>query len=634
MIVHLDIETRSRVDLKEVGSHRYAEDESTEILIACVGVGERMLTWVNPRLAAHDEAENAEVMRLLGDASLIYAHNVGFEQPMFTAKGGVHIPLEKWRCTAAMARRAGLPASLEKCADALQLEHRKDYRGKALIRKFSLPQKDGTFTKCEGDDWEQFKEYCRQDVRVEQAIHQRLAAFELQGELLNTFLWDLALNQRGIPVNVPALTHAQSLIDHAEKEITREFVELTGFNPTQREKVRFLLGMPDMQSDTIAEELKKDLRPHKRAILMLYQQLSFAAAKKVRTMLDCACADSRIRGGHLFYGAGTGRWSGRLVQPQNFKKTPGWMRKLTDQIYAAVGQGITAEELSAVYGEPVEVMSGIIRHFIHKPGHQMLDADYNAIEARIVCWLAGEENILQMWRGGRDLYRYMASLVYSIPEDKIAKDSDERDMGKRIELGCGYGMGAAKFLSTCETFGAKCDVPLAERCVDVYRSSHQKVVAYWYKLDDLCRAAIESPGTQQGPFIVRNVAGMPYLLFKLRSGRSLAYPQPKLEIDTNDARGRTQITYRDFQLGRIKLYGGKLVENETQATAADIMAHGAMTAEAKGYEIFMLVHDQALALHQDGQSTKEFSACLATLPPWAAGLPLKVEAKVAPYYRK
>ena len=634
MIVHVDIETRSAIDLTEVGAHRYAEDPSTVILMAAVGCGDQLHLWVNPKLAKHDSIENGEALRLLGSADLIYAHNAGFEQPMFSAKGwtemGFQPVLDQWRCTAAMARKAGLPSSLEKCAAALGLTEQKDRRGKALIRKFSLPREDGSFEPCTGQDWEDFKEYCRQDVRVEMAIHHRLSAFELTNGPLETFQFDMRLNQRGIPVNVPALTHAQMLIDGEQVQVTKEFQKLTGLNPTQREKVRLLVGLPDMQAETL--EAAKPEDPKIARILNLYSRLSFAAAKKVRTMLDCACADQRIRGGHLYYGAGTGRWSGKLVQPQNFKKTPGWMRKMTDTIYGAVCDGILPEELSIIYGEPVELMSGIIRHFIHAPGHKMLDADYNAIEARIICWLSGEEKILDMWRSGRDLYRYMASLVYAIPEAQIAKDSDYRDMGKRIELGCGYGMGAKKFLSTCEQFGAACDTSLAERCVEVYRTSHQKVVQYWYKLDEQCRQAIEAPGVPCGPFVVKSLAGMPYLLFRLRSGRSLAYPRPAIELEPGDT--RTQITYWDAAVGRVKLYGGKLAENETQATAADIMAHGAITAEKKGYEIFMLVHDQALALQKEGQTADEFAACLASLPDWATGMPLKVEAKVAPYYRK
>lgn len=639
MILHLDIETRSAADLADVGSHRYAEDPSTDVLMCAVDDGHGVKLWVNQKYAAHDSAENSEVVAMIERANMIYAHNAGFEQPMFSVHArrlfGFDVPMEKWRCTAAMARKAGLPSSLEKVAEALGLAQQKDRRGKALIRKFSIPKEDGIFESCAGEDWEAFKEYCRQDVRVEMAVHQRLRNFELIDAPLATFQFDQRLNQRGIPVNVSALKHAKTLIDQAQVSVTEEFRQLTGLNPTQRERVRLLVGLPDMRAETLESATVTD--PKTQRILDLYRRLSFAAAKKVDTMLDCACADGRIRGGHLYYGAGTGRWSGRLVQPQNFKKTPAWMRRMTDQIYTAVQDGVSSESLTAIYGEPVEVISGIIRHFIHAPGQRMLDADYNAIEARMICWLAGEDKILDMWRNGRDLYRYMASLVYNVKEDEIQKGSEERDMGKRIELGCGYGMGAKKFFATCEQFGATCDMTLAERCVEVYRSSHQKVVRYWYQLDDQARRAIESPGVPSGPFVVKNLAGMPYLLFRLRSGRSLAYPKPAIELEAGD--DRTQITYwgqlpMTTQWGRIKLYGGKLAENETQATAADIMAHGALTAEAKGYEIFMLVHDQALALQENGQTPDEFAQCLATLPPWATGLPLKVEAASVPYYRK
>ena len=647
-VVHLDYETRAAIDLTEVGAHRYAIDPTCRILMAAVSAddSEEVLLWVHPEFGGSPENEGA--LALLRSADLIYAHNAGFEQAVTWGRGmadlGWEPRIDQWRCTAAMARKAGLPSSLEKVGAALGLDQQKDLRGKKLIKLFSIPREDGHFNDPQGElfpSFQQFMEYCRQDVRTEKAVHQRLRAFELQEAPLETFLFDLRLNQRGIPVNTRALGYAQQIIQEVQQKVSMEFRQLTGLNPTQRGKVLELvrskgLAIPDMQAETLDALTEEQLgaAPEAARVLELYRKLSYAAVKKVGAMLACACPDGRVRGGHLYYGAGTGRWSGRLVQPQNFKKTPAWMKDLTDQIYLAIDRGISAEGLSLVYGEPLEVISGVIRHFIHG---EMFDADYNAVEARIICWLAGEERILEMWRNGRDLYRFMASLVYGIPEDRIAKDSEERDMGKRIELGAGFGMGTKKFKLTCEAYGKDCTEDLAERGIEVYRSTHPKVVRYWYYLDDCARKAIASPGIACGPFMVRTLAGMPYLLFKLRSGRSLAYPRPMVEVQPGDE--RTQITYwgqlpLSTLWGRVKLYGGKLAENETQATAADIMAHGGIEAEKIGYEIFMLVHDQGLALRQPGQTSEAFTDALVSLPAWAAGLPLKVETKLAPYYRK
>jgi hypothetical protein len=934
VIVHLDYETRSRADLKTVGAYRYAADESFEILMAGVSAddSDRVYLWVNPKYETPDMLSDPEALELLNKADLIYAHNAPFE---IAATWGSHwlINLSKWRCTAAMARRAGMPPSLDKCAEALGLTQQKDKKGAALIRKFSIPNKDGTFNapKDFPDEWLAFGEYCKQDVRTEKAIHKKLKAFELTGEPLETFLFDLRMNHAGIPVNRQALLNAQKIVTDVQSTVTKQFVELTQLQPTQREKVREMVGLADMTSDTVAGALgDTNMDTDKRKILSLYQKLSYAAVKKIETMLDCVCPDGRVRGCHTYYGAGTGRWSGRLIQPQNFKKTPRWMKGLTDQIYADVIAGKDADYLDLMYGDPFELLSGIIRHFIHGDC-EMLDGDYNAIEARIICWLAGEKEMLAMWATGRDLYRFMASSVYGIPE--AAVDGDGRDHGKRIILGCfesdtpvltktgwkpilqitsgdwlwdgldwvqsggvifqgckktiqlhgvgvtpdhkilcagqwvsaesvalsanilsralatgsenlpspgigselgegyviskynapaaktnilsspiisekenllgatiaqnskpgiikrniwgmpilypttpsekgssieyprllvgvtapqtnngsiteveaskfinrggmteksfydtsfpypdtsnnrgtltglivtggtnreicvlpqnqktwltdamlptfkkgltnwklksnnsvlretydivdcgprhrftiltekgpmivhncGYGMGPAKFKATCEAYGVECSEDLAESSVKAYRQTHPNVVKYWYFLDRSARSAIAEPGTQHGPFTVRSIAGIPYLLGRLPSGRSIAYPYPKIEIQPGD--DRDQITYWGqlpvgVTWGRVKIYGGKFAENFSQGVAADIMSNGARVAEARGMMPFTLIHDQGLALRTKQQSPDEFSAALASLPDWARGLPLKVESKVAPYYRK
>lgn len=628
----MDYETRSKADLKEVGAHRYAIDPSTEILMA--GVSEDSPDAPVHLMTKYDY--NPEVKDLISRADIIYAHNAPFEQAVSWAKAkdffGFEIPIEKWRCTGAMARKAGLPWSLEKLANTLKLAEQKNTEGRRLIRLFSLPNKDGNFNdpKDYSEDWVLFKEYCKQDVVVEKLVHSKLKDFELKKDTLETFLYDLRLNQLGIPVNVSALKTASKIIKDEQERLTKEFIALTGVNPTQREVIRRLVGLPDMLSNTVEEAINTN-HPSKK-ILIIYQKLSYAAIKKVDTILDCVCPDGRIRGTLLYYGAGTGRWSGRLVQPQNFKKTPRELRGISGEVFQKLEEGISADELSLLYGEPLELIAGVIRQFITVS----LDADYSAIEARIICWLANQKDVLEKWRKGEDLYKWMAGHIYGISPDKV--DSDQREVGKRIILGAGYGMGAPKFQSSClEQYGLALPIDLCEKAIEMFRSLCNEITQYWYSLDHNARLAIGNPNTTYGPFVFRNVSGIPYLLFRLRSGRSLAYPYAALEANTTN--GRTNLTYwgqiaGQVSYGRVKLYGGKLAENETQATAADIMAHGAITAEKAGFEIVTLIHDQALAVKKEGQTPKEFGDCLATLPPWAEGLPLKVEAKECKYYSK
>jgi DNA polymerase len=661
MIVHLDYETRSRADLTSVGAHRYACDPSTEVFMAGISVhdSDEVFLWVNPKFRTADMlGENDEATLLLRNADYVYAHNAPFEQAItwgtkFEQQIGIHpIQMHQWRCTAAMARKAGLPSSLEKCAEALGLAQQKDPRGKQLIKFFSLPKPDGTYNAPRDfpEEWLAFGEYCRQDVRTEKAIHKALAAFELQGLPLETFQFDLRMNQLGIPVNVPALRNAQRIIDEVQTKVATEFVALTGLNPTQREKVRELVGLPDMQAETVENAIAQtlvDAEAHYRMgqsqdcdrlmrlrrILTLYQQVSYAAVKKIAAMLDWACPDGRMRGVFKYYGAGTGRWSSGGPQLQNAKKATPEMRSRTEPAFRYIARGGTAEGLEEVYGNPLEVIASSIRHFVSGP---LLDGDYNAVEARIICWLAGQTDVLEKFQRGEDLYKFMASHVYLIPPERVNKD--QREVGKRVFLGAGFQMGASKFQASCrEQYQLYLPLDLCERGIEAYRTLCDKVVRYWYYLNNQARAAILAPGKEAGPFVIRKIANLPFLLFKLPSGRSLAYPKPAIEVLPGEE--RDQITYwgqlpMTVSWGRVKLYGGKLAENCTQGVAADIMACGALEAECRGMPPFALVHDQALASHTDGHTPEEFSAAMATLPDWAKGLPIKVESSVKPFYSK
>lgn len=298
---------------------------------------------------------------------------------------------------------------------------------------------------------------------------------------------------------------------------------------------------------------------------------------------------------------------------------------------------------------------------------RVLDGDYNAVEARIICWEAGEEEALKEYCLGLDRYQIMATEIYQRDLSYIkslGKDSTERQVGKHTILGCGFGMGRAeKFQDTCwKQGGIRVSEELALAAIKGYRRKHKAVVKYWWYLDQQCKNAVKTPGVRFGPFEVRKISGIKFLLFHLRSGRPLCYPKPEIKLfpytpkldkddsydplDENGNPKQEKIQFRENVVywgevksgvwGWVKLYGGKLAENETQATAADIMGYGGLEAERQGMPPFMLVHDQALALVTDpARHTPEaFEKALGTLPPWAEGLPLKVEAKITEYYRK
>ncbi len=272
----------------------------------------------------------------------------------------------------------------------------------------------------------------------------------------------------------------------------------------------------------------------------------------------------------------------------------------------------------------------------------LFDADYSAIEARIVCWLAGQEDALDEYRQGIDRYKVMASMIYGIPVEQVNKHP-QRFIGKQTVLGCGFCQGPTKFRATCEKFGYKTmPLGLEETAVTAFRKKHPKIVKYWYDVERSAQTAIMRKGEivklRNVQFLCEDTAGMPFLLIKLPSGRKLAYPRPRL-VPSPKFEGKMAIQFfgkigMTTQWGNSDTYGGKLVENITQAVAADIMCQGAQNVENDGYEVMALVHDQALAYKREGQTVEWFVECLTDLPDWANGLPIDAEGSEVPFYKK
>lgn len=668
---HLDYETFSLIDLTEVGAGRYAADPSTEILMFAISCGdEGPYLWVNPKhdplgVLTHPRARPM-LAKAIKDRAIIWAHNAQFECFISTYRLGLDVGLpvpdiNLWRCTAAMARTAGLPSHLEEVAELLG-GAKKDPEGKALIKKFSMPQpRTGKRILPEEDfpAFIRFAEYCLQDVRAERDVHRKLKPFELKGAMLESFQFDMLVNHRGLPVNVAALRNAQKILDEVIAKVTLAFEKGTGgLRPTQREATKDLLATLGVEMDNMQEDTVKDTLVSLRgkaakyanhyakplAILELYSVVQYAAAKKVYTMLACVGPhDNMVRGTLMWYGAGTGRWSGRTVQPQNFKKPT---LKQMDLAYEMICNGCTADDLNLLWGNALEVIASCIRHFIQDTkGGAMIDADYNAIEARIVVWLAGQDNVVQMYRDGRDLYKYMAGRVYGKAEESIVNPSDERELGKRCILGCGYQMGPPKFRKTCaDQYDIHISEELAEQAVEAYRTLCDKVVGLWSLCDKAARAAVAKPGAifETGAngklrFQVRKVAGIDFLFMRLPSGREIAYPRPMIEKVRSGGYDREQVTYygniKGKIWGRVSMYGGKWVENATQGVAFDIMSIGAVNATKRGHVIWTLIHDQAPS-QKGTKSVKDYVAALTDLPSWAAGLPIKAEGREIPYYKK
>lgn len=690
--LHLDFETFSLADIKDVGAYRYAFDPSTEILCAAMALGDgEPVCWSgDPNIEElAPETYESHWSALENPEVLIYAHNAQFEmaicQALLEKTWGIKAPaIERFRCTMSLARRAALPGKLEKLAETLGLTNLKDKRGSALIKKFSMMQKAKASTKAhpEGlpprrirpeDDPEafaQFMEYCKQDVRAEQEVARRLAYFDEPINNANYTLHEI-INARGVTVNLGALQNAQRIIEEETEIVSAQFRELTGFEVTQRDKLLKWVnedghGLPDLQAETIEtfleEQSEKIGEPSKvEEALRMKQSIAYASIKKVATMLACAGPhDNRIRGMLNHHGATTGRSTNSLVQFQNMKRPT---IKHSEDAYREICAGISREMLELCYGPPLEVISSSIRHFVHDSiprsrdidtglcnwcdqypqncfcpkvrENQLLDADYSAIEARIVNWLAGQEDALEEYRQGVDRYKVMASAIYGVPVDKVNKHP-QRFVGKQCILGCGFGMGPPKFRTTCKKVGGY-DLPmgLEETAVYTFRNKHKKVKQFWYDLEKSAKAAILHKGDvykigKHLAFKCMDVEGMPFLFLRLPSGRKLAYPRPRISNDQIVHFGHIQ----GAMWGDVRMWGGVYAENATQAVAADIMLHGAQKAEAKGYAIASLIHDQALAYYRPQQTVEEFVGLLTDLPDWAAGLPLEAEGGLVPFYRK
>lgn len=500
----IDYETYSECDIK-LGSARYAEDPSTKILMFAISCdGRDPFIWD----IYDSRGENSEALRMLRCAvekkHLIYAHNYQFEH--FISKYnlldqcGIKAPsLKQWRCTASMARRAAIPFSLEACAEFLGLGDQKDKTGKQLIQTFSVPskRKDIAGQRFEGNTdelvtiagekitareaWSKFVDYCKQDVRTQIAIHEKLKAFDMDnvsnGNQLGSFLFDAELNDRGVPINRSALNRAQTLVDQFTSKTGAQFADLTGIVHTQRAKVLEWLqdgGYPadNLRAGTIEEVFDKSIdKMDEDAVkaLRLYRLLSFAAIKKIPAMLNSANSDGRVRGTLMWSGAlRTHRWSGKIIQPQNMRRPT---IDDTDLAYEMIRDPeVTLEDIEMLWESPLEVIASCIRHFIHLEGRQFIDVDYSNIEARILPWLSGEEWVLDAYKSGKDMYKVYAEKIFGTPYDEVTKP--ERFVGKLCILGAGYQAGANTFSGVMTQFGY--ETPSEE--VDAFMERNAEII--------------------------------------------------------------------------------------------------------------------------------------------------------------
>ena len=636
MIVSIDFETRSAVDLRKTGVYVYADDPSTDIWCMAYAFDDE-----EPVIWTPDMEMDVRLEDYIVEGGKLRAWNSNFERVIWNK---IMVPRYKWprtktsqwHCTMAQASAMGLPRALGQAADVLGVEQQKDKTGQGLMMRMARPRKtkaDGTHTWWNTPDKMQaLIDYCLQDVRTEVAVAERLIEMDYQER--QVFLLDQRINDRGVMLDRDLLKRVRVLADNSKEEIDAEIARITKGEVTGATKgvdlVKWLnkygIATKSVDKQHVVRMLDlPNLHPVIRKVLMLRQDGAKSSTAKLDSMENAAGADDRMRGLLVYHGAATGRWSGKLVQPQNFPRPALKQDELNEII-----DKLKDDKPVADYGAGTVIASDLLRSMIiAAPGHRLLFADYSAIEARVLAWLAGENELVKTFAAGGDVYKVMAKDIYNKPVEEIT--SPQRQVGKMAILGCGYGMGAKRFAEQCKAMGIEVDADEAKRIVYVYRESNSAISNYWRDIEDEflenCREVI----SQSGQF-----ARLP-----LKSGRCLTYHNPRI-VERETPWGEKREAVEVDTLNSVTrqwtsqiIWGGLLTENVVQATARDLMA-GAMTRlEMAGYPIIMSVHDEIICEVPDNHGTlAEMIDLMVEVPAWAKGCPIAAEGKEGPRYEK
>ena len=643
----IDIETYSDVDLSKCGVYKYVEGDF-HILLFAYAFDDEDVKIVD--LACGEELPQ-EVLDAIDDPNVIkWAWNAQFERTCIGHYLGRVLNPDSWRCSMVHAASLSLPLSLKEAAKALKTGEQKDKAGENLIRYFSVPCKptksnDGrtrNLPEHNPEGWQQFKDYCMQDVRTERDIRKRLEVFPLMEHEWDYYHMDQRINDRGVLIDKKLVEQAIACDLMLSDAMTKKAYELTGLeNPNSVSQLKTWLQERGIEIDSLGKKevaaLITDLDKHscdQEALDMLKLRLQMAksSVKKYQAADRCTCADGRARGLFQFSGANrTQRWSGRNIQLQNLPQNH---ISTLDEARELVKMGCF-DMVESIYGNTPDILSQLIRTMlIAKPGHKFIVADFSAIEARVLAWLAGEEWRMEAFKNGEDIYCASASQMFGVPVVKHGINGELRQKGKVAELACGYGGAAGALIS----MGAL-DMGLSEEelpdLIDDWRNSNPKIVQFWW---DIEKAAIETIKDHKDRQVGR--IGVSFsnntLWLQLPSGRRLAYVKPKLQPNRF---GRLSITYEGLgqnnKWSRIETYSGKLVENITQATARDLLAEAMWRIENAGLDIVGHVHDEViLEVPEDDVTVEKVCQIMNQNPKWADGICLSSAGYSGSYYFK
>lgn len=646
-ILSIDIETYSSIDLSKSGVYAYIEADDFEILLFAYAFDDEEVKIID---LVSGEKLPVDVMEALTDKEVIKtAFNANFERTCIAKYLNKEMPPEEWRCSMVHALTLGLPSSLKGVARCLKLEQQKMDEGKALIRYFSIPcrptKANGERTRSlphhDKEKWETFKAYCKQDVEVERSIHKKLENYHMTEKEIKLWFLDQKINDGGVKVEKRLVENAIHCDEIYQRELMDEAIVLTELeNPNSPAQLKIWLKdkhdikVKSLSKAKVAELLDEVDDPKIKRVLELRQNMSKTSVKKYEAMERAMCKDERIRGLLQFYGATTGRWAGRLVQVHNLP------RNNMDDLDLARNLLLNGdyETLELLFDSVPDVLSQLIRTaFIPSHNSRFIVADFSAIEARVIAWLAGEKWRMDVFNSHGKIYEASASQMFGVPVESVTKGSTLRQKGKIAELALGYGGSKGALIA----MGA-IDMGLSEEelpeLVSAWRKSNSNIVRLWYEVENAAITAVKDRIIVNMRYGLKFYYKSGVLFIRLPSGRSLAYVRPRIEID--ERFNKDKLTYEGLEQsskrwGRIDTYGGKLTENIIQAIARDCLAESMLRLDDRGYKIRFHVHDEVIldVLCNFG-SLEEVEEIMGLPISWAPGLPLRAEAFESDYYKK
>ncbi len=634
---YFDFETRSAVDLRDVGAFRYAEDPSTEALCMAYAIDDGPV-----QLWAPGKGE----LSICDDSIIFVAHNIQFDALIFKRTIGFEIPAGNMVDTMAKCHVCNIPAGLGSAATFLGLPYQKDTKGKVLIAKLSRPKSTNPLVWYENEEaLSGLYEYCKQDVETLRSLDKALP--DLNEKEKKVWALDWNINYAGMAIDRPLVDAAITVVAENKAGLDHKIREVTGGAVNACSEVKKLtewIQANGGKADSLAKTALADAlllpqpEPVKHA-LTLRQQYAKSSTAKLGAIVDCVSGDGRLRGQFVYHGAGTGRWSGRHAQPQNFPRLKCDADTARHTIEVIKAKDV--ETLEQINPSVLDAVSGVLRGVIvAEEGKHLVGADLSAIEARILAWLAGQNDVLDVFRSGADIYCYTAQRIYGRKIDK-EKDKEERFIGKVAQLALGYQGAVGSFIRMASAYGAVIPEEKAQEVVDKWRDANPLIVWYWREIE---KAAFDAMAWPKKAIPCGKVGRAihfkfedPFLKCRLPSGRVLYYPKPEVKEVVKFGKKQKALSYSGELTGKagshaVDMYGGKWAENCTQAIARDVMVEGMLRVAEKGLTIVGTVHDELIV--EAPLSVESIVEDMTITPSWAPGLPLAASGWTGERYLK